>query len=133
MEGLKYQEIHAIIKEKGYTGTQNAIRDIISKKRRIHQERFTFSGILNIVNEFKTILQSKRPETLWPWMEKAASLDITELNSFVEGLKLDLDAVMNTISYSYNISLSENVNKIQVIKNALRIAAVSSLCLKARA
>ena len=32
-EGLKYREIHDRIKEKGYTGTQDAIRGFISKER----------------------------------------------------------------------------------------------------
>ena len=37
-KGLKYREIHAAIKEKGYTGTQDAIRGFISKERRIHRD-----------------------------------------------------------------------------------------------
>ena len=37
-EGLKFREIHAIIKEKGYTGTQDAIRGFISKERRIQRD-----------------------------------------------------------------------------------------------
>jgi transposase len=37
-EGLTYREIHARIREKGYTGTQDAIRGFISKERRIRQD-----------------------------------------------------------------------------------------------
>ena len=40
-EGLKYREIHDIIKAKGYTGTQDAIRGFISKERRIHRDLAT--------------------------------------------------------------------------------------------
>ena len=35
-KGLKYREIHEHIKEKGYSGTQDAIREFVSKERRIY-------------------------------------------------------------------------------------------------
>jgi predicted transcriptional regulator len=37
-EGLTFREIHARIAENGYTGTQDAIRNFISKERRIHND-----------------------------------------------------------------------------------------------
>ena len=161
-EGLKYSEIHTIIKEKGYTGTQDAIRGFISKERRIHQDLLsagvgteelidkkwlirllykpiedvkgispeqlefvcsaypTYGNILNVVNEFRTVLKSKKPGTLFSWMEKVSQLGIAEFASFVEGLKIDLDAVMNAITFDYNNGLAEGtVNKIKVIKRIM--------------
>jgi len=35
-DGLKYREIYALIKDKGYTGTKDAIRGVISKEQRLH-------------------------------------------------------------------------------------------------
>ena len=161
-DGLKYKEIHEIIKEKGYCGTQDAIRGFISKERRIQRDILSsgagteelidkkwlirllykpveelkgiskeqlefvlsayplYENILNIVNEFKTVLKSKNPQTLLPWMEKVSAAGMTELNSFIEGLKLDIDAVMNAIAYDYNNGLAEGtVNKIKVIKRIM--------------
>ena len=40
-EGLKYREIHDVIRAKGYTGTQDAIRGFISKERRIYRDLST--------------------------------------------------------------------------------------------
>jgi hypothetical protein len=37
-DGLKYREIQDIIKQKGYAGTQDAIRGFISKERRIQRD-----------------------------------------------------------------------------------------------
>jgi len=138
-EGLKYREIHDIIKEKGYNGTQDAIRIFISKERRIQQDLLSTSAgtkelidkkwlirllykpvekikgisreqfeyvltayplyklILDSVNDFRAVLKSKNPERLFPWLEKVSALGISELDSFVEGLKTDIDAVMNAI------------------------------------
>ena len=175
-EGLKYREIHTVIKEKGYTGSQAAIRGFISKERRIHQDllsagagteelidkkwlirllykpieeikgiseaqlKFVLSAyplyktILSIVNDFKTVLKSKSKKTLLTWMEKAAAFKITEIDSFIEGLKLDLDAVMNAIAYDYSNGLAEGtVNKIKVIKRIMygrcKFSLLKSKCL----
>lgn len=161
-EGLKYREIHSTIIEKGYSGTQDAIRGFISKERRIQQDLLSvnagteelidkkwlirllykpieeikgisqeqlksvlstyplYTDILRIVSEFKAILKSKKPETLLLWMEKVSALKIAELDSFIEGLKLDVDAVMNSIAYDYSNGLAEGtVNKIKVIKRIM--------------
>ena len=50
--GLKYREIHNIIKEKGYTGTQDAIRGFISKERRIRRDLIsTVGGVSEFVDK----------------------------------------------------------------------------------
>ena len=43
-QGLTYREIHARIQEKGYAGTQDAIRGFISKERRIRQDLQSQNG-----------------------------------------------------------------------------------------
>jgi predicted transcriptional regulator len=43
-DGLKYREIHEIIKERGYTGTQDALRFFISKEKRVQRDFLTASG-----------------------------------------------------------------------------------------
>jgi transposase len=47
-------------------------------------------------------------------------LDITEVNSFLAGLKKDLAAVKNGIMYSYNNGLAEgSVNKLKLVKRIM--------------
>ena len=162
LEGLKYREIHDIIKVKGYNGTQDAIRGFVTKERRIHQDLLStgagteelidkkwlirllykpiddvkgitkkqleyvcseyplYQEILNIVKEFKSILKSKMPEKLFDWIEKVSILGVIELISFAEGLRLDVDAVKNAITYDYNNGLAEGtINKIKLIKRIM--------------
>lgn len=53
-------------------------------------------------------------------MQLLESLEIGELNIFVNGLKSDITAVKNAISLEYNNGLAEgNVNKVKVIKRIM--------------
>lgn len=48
------------------------------------------------------------------------NLGISEIKSFINGLKQDIDAVKNAISLDYNNGLAEgSVNKIKVIKRIM--------------
>jgi len=74
-------------------------------------------NIINLVNEFKHLLESKNVEKLGEWIEKANNLKIRKIDKFVNGLKRDIQAVRNAIIYEYNNGLAESsVNKLKVIK-----------------
>ena len=76
--------------------------------------------ILNIVNEFKTLIKSKNPDALLSWMEKVRALKIPELTTFVNGLRQDIDAVRNAIATEYSNGLVEGtINKIKIIKRIM--------------
>ena len=76
--------------------------------------------ILDIVGEFKALVKAKTPNALLPWMEKAVALGIPEFKTFVNGLKQDIDAVMNAISSDFSNGLAEGtINKIKVIKRIM--------------
>jgi transposase len=150
------------LREKGYAGTQDAIRGFVSKERRIQQDlidtgagaselidkkrlirllylplekvkRLTaiqlsavietyplYKSILDVVYEFKAVFQSKKPQMLIDWMNSTATLGITEINTFIEGIKQDYDAVQNAVMYDYNNGLAEGtVNKIKVVKRIM--------------
>lgn len=63
---------------------------------------------------FYAILFSGNTERVAGWLKK---LDIPEIQTYVNGIRKDLDAVCNGIQYEYNNGLAEgNVNKIKVIK-----------------
>ena len=76
--------------------------------------------ILHAINEFKALLKAKNPDSLLLWMDKVTQLSIPELDTFVNGLKLDIDAVMNAILYDFSNGLAEGcINKIKVIKRIM--------------
>jgi len=76
--------------------------------------------LLNIVNEFKTLVKAKSPDALLLWMDKVATLGISELDAFVNGLKQDIDAIMNAITSDFSNGLAEGtINKIKVIKRVM--------------
>lgn len=77
-------------------------------------------SILNIANEFKALIKAKNPDVLPQWMDKAANLGLPELDTFISGLKQDIDAVMNAIATDFSNGLAEgSVNKIKVIKRIM--------------
>jgi len=76
--------------------------------------------VMSIVGEFKSIFKAKKPNALLPWMNKAAALEIPEFDTFVNGLKQDIDAVMNAITSNFSNGLAEGtINKIKVIKRIM--------------
>ena len=52
--------------------------------------------------------------------EKTAGLGIPELDAFINGLKQDVDAVLNAITFDFSNGLAEGtINKIKVIKRIM--------------
>ena len=79
-----------------------------------------FQKIHSIVWEFKNLLVSKNPDGLASWLKKAKALKIREINSFVEGVKRDFEAVSNAVKFDYSNGLAEGkVNKLKLIKRIM--------------
>lgn len=80
----------------------------ISKKhfQRICEEYPIFEKIHNTIWKFKNLLNNKNVDDLQTWMNYADSLQIRELTSFINGIKLDIDAVQNAV-YDYSNGLAE--------------------------
>lgn len=54
------------------------------------------------------------------WLNKLEKFDIPELQTYVNGVKKDIEAVKNGIAFAYNNGLAEgSVNKIKVIKRIM--------------
>ena len=104
---MTYPNIHKIITEKGYKGSVASLRMFIQKER-IRNE------------EFYEILYSRRDERLETWLEKIENFNIPELQTYVNGIRIDINAVKNGIKLKYNNGLAEgSVNKIKVIKRIM--------------
>lgn len=78
------------------------------------------SEIIDLNKEFKNVIFSKKPEELEGWLNKTKKLNVIELNSFVNLIESDIDAVKNAIIYDYSNGLTEGFNnKTKVIKRQM--------------
>lgn len=76
--------------------------------------------ILKTVNDFKALLKSKNQEGLQLWIEAAASLQIPEFDTFINGLNQDIDAVKQAFISPFSNGLAEGtVNKIKLVKRIM--------------
>jgi transposase len=100
----------------------------IEKVRGMSQEQFDkvialypqLLAVYDLIRDLKTIFANHHADDLEPWLESAKSLGSTDINSFVNGINRDIEAVRNAIIYNYNNGLAEgSVNKIKRIKHTM--------------
>lgn len=73
-----------------------------------------------MLKDFHRIIFSQKSDELDEWLIKSSKLNIDEINTYVSGLKNDLEAVKNGIHYKYSNGLAEgSVNKIKLIKRIM--------------
>lgn len=88
--------------------------------------------LYTLLKEFHRIIFSQKSEQLDSWMASALSLQIDEIDTYVNGLNADIEAVKNSIRYRYNNGLAEgSVNKIKLTKRIM-YGRNSFLLLKAK-
>ena len=76
--------------------------------------------IYGLVSDFKALIASHNVDELEAWLESAKSIDSPDIDSFVNGIQRDIDAVKNAILYCYNNGLAEvSINKIKRIKHSM--------------
>lgn len=76
--------------------------------------------IITLVTDFRYLLISRDLSRLLNWIKQVSSLDISELDAFLAGLKQDFDAVCNAITTDFNNGLAEgSINKLKVIKRIM--------------
>lgn len=79
-----------------------------------------FKNTINLLIIFKEILKQKNVTKLDKWILEAKKFNNSYINSFINGLPRDIDAVKNSIIYEYNNGLAEgSVNKLKVIKRIM--------------
>ncbi|OOV59910.1 hypothetical protein B1A68_04590, partial [Clostridium botulinum D/C] len=99
----------------------NKIKDLSNEIiSEIYNSYPIYKEIINLLIEFKNILNNKIIDEFEKWLHKAAALKINEINSFINGLTRDIDAVKNAILYEYNNGLAEGfINKLKLIKRIM--------------
>jgi transposase len=78
------------------------------------------TAVYDLVATFKAMLAAHHDEDLNAWMKSAQSLGSPDVDSFVNGVSRDIDAVRNAIATEYSNGLAEgSVNKIKRIKHTM--------------
>jgi len=97
------------------------VRDMTDKRlSKIFCQFPVFQEVYNLIWEFRKLLESKDSSSLQPWIEAARSLNIMEINRFIEGITRDISAVENAISLPYSNGIAEGkINKLKVIKRVM--------------
>ena len=67
------------------------------------------SELYTLTKDFCNIIFSKNAAKLDEWINTAQKYDISEFQTFINGVKKDLTAVKNGIIYSYNNGLQKVV------------------------
>lgn len=76
--------------------------------------------LYNLLKEFHRIVFSQKSNALDAWIKTAAELKIVELDTYLGGLRSDIEAVKNGIDQKYNNGLAEgSVNKIKLTKRIM--------------
>ena len=77
-------------------------------------------AVYDLIATFKAMLAAHHTEDLNEWLISAQLLDSPDVNSFVNGVRRDIDAVKNAIATQYSNGLAEgSVNKIKRIKHTM--------------
>jgi len=79
------------------------IRGIIREQyEEIIKKYPTLGKVYEVLKSYHQLMFSKNLDRLEPRMEEANKLQIDEINSYLAGLRKDLEAVRNSIIYSYS-------------------------------
>jgi hypothetical protein len=92
----------------------------IQQAETIFREYPAVKEIYGITHSFREIMSTKQADKLESWIESALLLGIKEMNSFVNGIRRDFEAVKNGIALKYNNGIAEgSVNKLKVMKRIM--------------
>ncbi len=100
----------------------------LDKVKSISQEQYNnlldtyskFASIHTVIWNFRELVSKKDESAFYKWIQYARNLSIKEIDSFLNGIERDIDAVKNAIHYDYSNGLAEgSVNKLKVIKRIM--------------
>ena len=69
------------------------------------------SQLYSLIREYHRIIFSQKSEELDTWITQALSLQIDEVETYVNGLLSDIDAVKNAIKYKYLCAIYVKIRK----------------------
>jgi transposase len=107
-----------------YLGMKRFNRIRSATEREIFRTMLKMSPLLRklrkIYLSFKNILSKGKPDDLEKWINYALTLNLKHLNRVINGLKQDLDAVINAIKSNWSSGKVEGkINKLKTIKRQM--------------
>lgn len=76
--------------------------------------------LYHLLKEFHRIIFSHKTDELDSWIEETGKLGIEELNTYLNGIRSDIEAIKNSITYRYNNGLAKgSVNKLKLTKRIM--------------
>lgn len=127
----KIEEINSDYQPKEYVQRRSLIQLIYKRidaiytisKEQLEQVLKTYPLLAELyvtIKEFYEIIYSKHSDRLEHWLDSLEKFDIPEMQTYVNGIRKDIQAVQNGIDYVYSNGLAEgSVNKIKVIKRIM--------------
>jgi len=116
-KNLKRVSLHNIL----YMGNEEA--ESIMAASALNIDAAGQAAILELVglsNSLQSIVMGKKPSLLEGWMQRASLLGAGEIDSYVNGMSIDFEAVSNAVKSDRSNSLSEgSVNKLKVFKRVM--------------
>lgn len=107
---------------------ERSLSKTLDKVKSISQEQYNnlldtyskFASIHTVIWNFRELVSKKDESAFYKWIQYARNLSIKEIDSFLNGIERDIDAVKNAIHYDYSNGLAEgSVNKLKVIKRIM--------------
>lgn len=90
------------------------------KLMKLLQRADWFNQMYEATCSFCCLIRGNDPMNLIRWMKKYWKTNITQLKTFIRGVKLDYKAVKNTIIYNVTNGITEGfVNKLKVVKRIM--------------
>jgi len=93
-----------------------SVHKSFNKYSRLSNDR-SGDRFLGRILKYHKIIFSQKSNELDLWITQATPLKVDEIDTYVNGLLADIEAVKNAIQYKYNNGLAESsVNKIKLTK-----------------
>lgn len=97
--------------------TDNLTESETESLRKIWSKYSEIKELNVLINDFKNLFEECNNLNLEGWITRAKSFKIQELDSYINGISKDIEAVKNSINSRYTNGLLEGiVNKVKVIK-----------------
>jgi len=93
-----------------------------AQQRLIEQMNFNedLRTVYDLSQEFVTILKDRHVEAFDSWLNRAKAAQVSELTSFVNGIRRDYDAVRATFSSEWSNGTTEgHVNRLKFLKRQM--------------
>lgn len=90
------------------------------KFENVVQQYPVLGSLMELVENFRALFETKDPALLGPWLAQAEQLNVPSVTSFVNGVRMDIDAVKAAIMLGFTSGMVEGfVNKLKVIKRVM--------------